>query len=159
MVVTIRRDDSESSFMKVDVESTSTIADVKQCIDHLDPGKLSPEVNLHFNGELLEDNLTLGDYGVEALSTLMLSEILCLHIWLSPRETISVKVLTSDEIGNVKDQVIRNNHLRHGDYVMDFSGSRLEDTKRVSDYNIGYGSTLSLYRIGKLLCLFRCHKL
>lgn len=159
MVVTIQKDGDESSPMNVEVESTSTVADVKQYIDRLQPGKLSPEIDLHFNGKLLEDNFTLRDYGVEPLSILILSEILCLHVWLSPSETITVKVRTSDEIGSVMDQVIGNNHLHHGDYIVDFSDCRLVETKRFSDYNIGYGATLFLCR-RKLLYLYcRCYKL
>ena len=143
----VKKVDSESSFMNIAVESTSSIADVKQCIDRMQRGKLSPEINLYFNGKLLKDNSTLSDKGVVPLSTLEFAEVLCLHIWLSSGETTSIHVLTSDEIGDVKNRIMRMEHLRRGHYALKFSGQRLEETKRISDYDIPYGSTLLLQEV------------
>ena len=156
MLVTVKKVDSESSFMNIAVESTSSIADVKQCIDRMQRGKLSPEINLYFNGILLKDNSTLNDKGVIPLSTLELAEVLHLHVWLSSGETTSIRVLASDEIGNVKNRIIRMERLRQGRYALEFSGQRLEETKRISDYDISYGSILLLKRFGKVPYIEAC---
>lgn len=78
----------QSLLVNIDVEPTSTVADVKRYIGHVQPGNLSPEINLQFNGKLLQDEHTLRDYGVGPLSTLI-RDIPCVRY--SNRKGISKK--------------------------------------------------------------------
>ena len=147
MVIAIRKDDDESSVINLEVESTTTIIDLKGDMHRLLPEKLSPELALRFNGKPLQDGLTLGDCGVEPQSTLVLCEILCLHIQLPSKETTHIKVLSSETVGDVKNQVIQKGHffsesakwVLYQHYLMD-----LDDSKTFSDNNIQHGSVLHL---------------
>ena len=150
MVIAIRKDDDESSVINLEVESTTTITNLKRELYRLLPEKLSPELALRFNGKPLQDGLTLGDYGVEPQSTLVLCEILCLHIQLPSKETTHIKVLSSETVGDVKNQVIRKEHLPNADWHLRHHSNWLflDNSKTFSDNNIQHGSVLHLSRMG-----------
>ena len=150
MVVTISMDVSRGhSLLSMDVESTSTIMDVKRCIDHVQSaaGKRSPEYDLYFNGNLLEENLTLKDCGVESQSTLQLAKSLHLQIRVMERPSIiTLSALSSDTIDTVKHRISQTEHLpdEPSYYCLCFLGNRLVDTATLSDCDVQDGSILQL---------------
>lgn len=162
MVINIRKNDSQQSLLSgvtnIDVEPTNTVVDVKRFISHVMPGKLSPEnLILHFDGKLLQDKLTLGDYGVGPLSTLLLSEILIIRIqirWLSGEtKTIPIKVRSMVKCGDIRQAVMMKEHLSTigTHYTLCSSdGSYMQWDKPINECNIENGSLLNLIRKSSL---------
>ena len=159
IVITVRKNDSQQSLLiNVDVEPTSTVADVKRCIGHMQSGNLSPEINLQFNGKLLQDEHTLRDYGVGPLSTLLLSEIFLVYVTVIRRESrrstlISVKVLSTDSIDDIISQVNKKVHLHHFPVLYSDGLSRIS-SQLISECNIQNGSLVRLE--GKVIYAHFC---
>ena len=157
MVVTIRMDVSGSPHLNMDVESTSTIVDIKRHIDHVQSaaGRRSPEYDLYFNGNLLEENLTLKDCGVESQSTLQLAKSLHLQIRVMERpSTITLSALSSDTVNTIKRRIIQTEQLpNEPSCCLCFLGNRLVDTATLSDCNVQDGSILHYDQIEHLRLL------
>ena len=108
-------------------------------------GIISPEINLCFNGKLLQDEHTLRDYGVGPLSTLLLSEIFLVYVVLTrlPRATsrtklISIKIASTDRIADIINQVIEKEHLPHSSnqLILISLQGLLENNNLISEYSI-----------------------
>ena len=153
MVITIKKDVSRTSLFSLNVESTSTIADVKRNIDRIQSEKQcqSFNYNLYFKRNLLEEkNLTLKDYGVVSHSTLQLSKKLHLHIKLvvyhSHKKSISITDLSSTTVSTIKRRIIQTEQFPHQptEFSLHFLGNKLRDTATLSDHNIQDGASLIL---------------
>ena len=153
MVITIRKDVSRTSLLSLNVETTSTIADVKRDIDCMQSEKRcrSSKYDLYFKRNLLEEeNLTLKDYGVVSHSTLQFSKKLHLHIKLvlyhSHERSISITDLSSTTVSTIKCRIIRTEQLPHQptEFSLCFLGNKLRDTATLSDHNIQDGASLIL---------------
>lgn len=153
MVIAIRKNDPQQSLLvNIDVEPTSTVADIKGYIGRVQRGNHSPELNLHFNGKLLQDEHTLRDCGVGPRSTLLLSEIFLVHVMLRrlPRATskarlVSVKVISTDRVADIINQVIEKEHLPQStDHLLLTASQGLFAGYLVSECSIQNGSILRL---------------
>ena len=161
MVITIRKDVSRTSLLSLNVESTSTVADVKRDIDRMQSEKRhqSPNYNLYFKRNLLEEeNYTLKDYGVVSHSTLQLSKKLHLHINLvvyhSHKKSISITDLSSTTVSTIKRRIIQTEQLPHQptEFSLRFLGNKLRDTATLSDHNIQDGASLILTNRPRRVC-------
>ena len=154
MAINIRMDvpDCRASTLSVDVEPTSTIADVKRHIDHIMRSRkqsLNIGYDIYFNGKLLEENSpTLKDCGVESQSTLQLSVTLHLCIEMAGKfanlSDISLSALSSDKIDIVKHKIIQAKQFPNqpSDYSLYYERIKLKDTATLAYYDIGDGSAL-----------------
>ena len=133
MVINVKKDRSSSSLLSVNVEPTSTIADVKNSICYIKSMRqlLKSEYHLYFEGNRLEDNLTLKDCGVESRSTLQFSKKLQLHIRMagafSTLSDLTLSALSSDTADATKCRVIQAKQLPYqpAEYVLrSLMGSR-----------------------------------
>ena len=152
MVITIKMDISGSSPFSMDVESNSTIADVKSYIDRVRPdvGKRSPNYDLYLNANPLKESLTLKDCGVESQSTLQLSKSLQLQIRMmeGPSNTISLSALSADTVDTITRRIVQTQRLPNKSsikYRMKFMGKELAAVATLSDCKVQDGSVLELH--------------
>lgn len=152
MAINIQRDNFERSTMSIDVESTSTIADVKQHIELLRPVKPSADLILFFEREQLrDDNHTLKACGVEPDSTLLLCKQLKLHIRLPTEKVIKVKILSSVAVPTFVDIIVAKEGLVLSEPQSMFCFFKTSNQRRtLGDCNIESGATLHLTEECKL---------
>ena len=146
-----------NALLSMDVEPTSTIEDVKRYVNlalvRLGKRSIIKRCLLHFDGRLLKDSkLTLKDCGIESQSTLQLSTMLQLHVDMEGLSfadlsniSLTLTASSSDTIDAVKDKIIRIQQLTIEPSVCFLyynNYEKLEDSAKLSDYNMEDGSRL-----------------
>ncbi|KAJ1287486.1 hypothetical protein BS78_02G013600 [Paspalum vaginatum] len=98
-----------------------------------------------FDGEELDDNLTLADYDIKTRSTLELVEKMQIHVTetLTGR-TLSLPVDSLDTIDTVKGKIQDMEGFPKGQQCLIFNKKQLEDNSTLADHNILMESTLLL---------------
>lgn len=148
MVIAVKKDDYACSTLKMNVESITTSADIKRCIDHnMRHEKLSPDYSLFFERKQLEDNHTLKDCGVEHESTLLLCKILILHIRIYTRKVITIRIKSSLTLWALKNMIVAREQLVPDPAMLigfRYLGHSLEYGQTLADCNIENGATLHL---------------
>jgi ubiquitin len=118
-----------SKTIRLKLKPSDTIGDVKAMIQD--------QQRIFFDGEQLEDGLTIADYHVQKGSTLHLDFCMQIFVETFTGQTISLEVEPSDTVQNVKGRI-------QSQQVLVFDGKMLEDEKTLADYNIQKGSAVHL---------------
>lgn len=137
--------------IELEVETSDTIKEVKEKIQEQD-GIPPEQQRLIFGGKQLADAKTLSECSITAGSTL--------HLVLALRggggmqvyvKTLTGKILTinvepSDTIADVKSKIEELKGIPANPIQLTFGGSRLEDDKTLSHYDIRSGNVLNFYK-------------
>ncbi|MFS7908416.1 putative Ubiquitin-like domain-containing protein [Helianthus anomalus] len=131
------------------VNPTDTLADVKLKIE-CDEGILVDEQVLIFNNMVLPDSGTIFDYNINRKSTLTLMcksrGLMRIFINIPTGESFTLKVKSSDTIGNLKTKIQDKIHVPY-DQEMIFNEMVLDNMDTLAEHNIKRESTLTLMRI------------
>ncbi|KAG0529486.1 hypothetical protein BDA96_05G102500 [Sorghum bicolor] len=128
---------SISRTIRLRVQPTDTLSTVK--------AKIQEQYYLAFDGEQLDDNLTLADYDIQNRSTLDLEEKMEIYVQETLLGTkITVEVDSLDTIGNVKDMIESIEGFPKHQQCLLFDKKQLEDNSTIADNNICKEATLLL---------------
>ncbi|KAM0053241.1 putative Ubiquitin-like domain-containing protein [Helianthus debilis subsp. tardiflorus] len=132
------------------VNPTDTLADVKLKIE-CDEGILVDEQVLIFNNVVLRDSGTIFYYNINRKSTLTLMcksrGLMRIFINIPTGESITLKVKSSDTIGNLKTKIQDKMHVPYDEQEMIFNEMVLDNMDTLAEHNIKRESTLTLMRI------------
>jgi ubiquitin C len=140
----------------LEVESTSTISDVKAKIQQHEGISTDRQILL-YSGKQLEDEHTLADYNIQNENTLHLVlklRVFQVFVKKLDGETITLDVESEDTISRVKVKI--QDKFDHPTYHMHliFNGKELADGQKLADYNIQNGSILHLFIVTPVFQVF-----
>ena len=151
------------------VETSNTISTIKTMI-HEQDGVPTDQQQLVYAGKLLEDGLTLGDYGIEAEATLDLifkppgmEELgdIAILVETPTCKTIPLHVVASDTIGRVKAKLKHIEGIAPDQHQLTFKGRYLNDSCTLREYGVQQGDYIQLRQgiqifvkclTGKIMC-------
>ena len=139
------------------VESSNDIKSIKSKIQEIEGIPSDIQRLIYFKE--LDNKKTLSDYNIQNESTLQLLLTLksSLTIFVKTEsKTVELSISPiNTTIGNIKERIIKR-YPRH--YILGYKGLALEDSKKLSEYDIENNSTLDLIEKGigiKIDCLNR----
>lgn len=134
------RNPSGSSFITLDVYLSDSTENIKTKIENT-LGYLPSNQRVYYNGTLMLDGYTLGDYNVQNESTLELivtapGALQIVVRVLSTGRLYAIDIDYSDSIENVKTKVQDRTGFPPSQQQLYFAGRLLEDNRTLADYNI-----------------------
>lgn len=138
----------------LEVNSTKTIKDVKLKIQSIE-GIPAAQQSFMFDGEELEDSLTLGHYDIKYASTLYLT-LIPEHVTISVKKltgtTIDLAVEPSNTVRMVKDKIKQVEDFLLGlPSALAQAGQRLDDDITLHQHGIENESILHEVNLGGML--------
>lgn len=141
----------------MEVQDSDTIASIKSKI-HEKEGIPVDQQRLVFNGKQLEDNNTVGDYGIQADSNVHLvlrlkgggtdgtgsGSTKTIMLKTLQGKTIPMEVQDSDTISSIKAKIHEKEGIPVDQQRLVFNGKQLEDNNTVADYGIQADSNVHL---------------
>ncbi|CAG8703667.1 3003_t:CDS:1, partial [Racocetra persica] len=132
--------------IELEVESFNTILEVKEKIQNKE-GTPSDQQCLVFNGEELQNDRKIWDYGIQQGSIIMVRTLARgrsgkIKVEM-PNKTISIDVTKMDTIDKVKRKIYNKKGIHYDKQQLMFNGQVLENHRTLSDYQIRSGSTIT----------------
>ena len=134
----------------IDVTSTTTVRQVKEQVEQKE-GIDVDQQRLVFVGKHLSDEKLVSDYGIGKEATLHLvlrllggNGYMQIFVKTIVGKTITIDVLPSDTVLDVKQKIQRKNEVPVGEQRLINCGKQLEDERTMESYNIQPMSTLQL---------------
>ncbi|RCV30251.1 hypothetical protein SETIT_6G079400v2 [Setaria italica] len=123
--------------IRLRVQPSDTLRTVK--------AKILEQHRLVFDGEQLDENLTLADYDIQHQSTLDLQEKMQIYVMETLKgKTITLEVDNLDTIDNVKSRIEYTEGFPKGQQCLIFDNKQLDDSSTLADHNIWKESTVLL---------------
>jgi ubiquitin C len=130
--------------INVDVRGSDTIADVKQRIAAVGNIPAEEVHKLSLDGEVMEDELTLSDYGIQNNSVVSAMATVQIFLKTLTGKTVTLDVKLTDNIEALKRKIASKEGIRPDLQRLIFAGMQLEDHLTLESYNIESWSTLHL---------------
>lgn len=134
------REPVNGSFLTLDVYLSDSVENIKTRIENT-LGYLPSNQRVYYNGALLQDGFTLGDYNVQNESTLELIvtvsggfQIIVQAV--STGRLYAIDAEPSDTVENVKTKVQDKLGLNPNQQRLYYAGRLLEDNRTLADYNV-----------------------
>jgi hypothetical protein len=128
----------------LDVGATEYADDIRDAIFELKNIPVDHQ-NLAFDGNLVDDTLTLKEQEITNGATLSLEQMK-IRVELPTKAKLSLKVELDDTISKVKKRIAKSSSYEAHVQCLLYRGEMLEDTKTVSDYDIHHSDHLTLER-------------
>jgi len=131
----------------IEVGPSSTVKDLK---DKIKEQKNIPNMNqrLIYNGNHLEDEKYLTDYNIKNESLIFLityiSNGMNVQVKCPSGKTLSFNIQSSDTVKDFKDKIEEKENIPSDHQSLIFNGNKLENERKISDYNIKDKSILHL---------------
>ena len=122
----------------LDVEPSDTIENVKTKIQDK-KGIPQDQQRLTHEGQELEDHLTLSEYGLNDLATIICAQKMPIFVKTLTEKTITLEVEASDTVENVKAKIQEQEGYPIAHLKLFFEGRQIEEKGLVLS-DLGYGS-------------------
>nr|GFA04341.1 polyubiquitin [Tanacetum cinerariifolium] len=138
----------------VNVKLSDTVSDLKARISYLTYPHDPKELVIVFNNIVLHDHCILADLHITWDSVLTLmhkskSKTTEIFVKILAGKTISLDVIATTTIGQVKSATDDQEYIPEDDQVLIFNEMVLDDSSIIFDFGIKKGSTLTLMRVSK----------
>ncbi len=133
----------------IDVNDTDTIDSLKEKISDKE-GIPKDQQRLIFSGKQLEDDRTIGDYNIDADSSINMVLRLRgggtkqIYVKTLQGKSITIDVNDTDTIDSLKEKISDKEGIPKDQQRLIFSGKQLEDDRTIGDYNIDADSSINM---------------
>eukprot|EP00833_Pecoramyces_ruminatium_P001383 jgi/Orpsp1_1/1175415/evm.model.c7180000053745.1 len=130
--------------IQIDIFSSDTIMGIKSKIKEKED-ITENQFNLMYDNKQLEDDKKVSDYNINENSIIyFLFKSFPITIKTLIGKSIPIDICSSDTIMDIKSKIKEAEGIPENNQILIFFGKKLEDDKKVSDYNITENSTLHL---------------
>ena len=139
---------STGKIITFQVNSSDTVAEVKEKINQQENISRNFRRNLLFNSNQLEDDRKIRDYGIQNGSILEIKLVIGekMQIKVKTEETAFVlDVQSSDTIQEINKKIQDKKGVQPAQLILIFAGKTLEADRTLKDYNIQNNSEVNLH--------------